>query len=106
MLVPGTSVKPVESGSPGALESIVGGEGIKAQWQSLWDKDRTQLAKDLVATQIFDHALAGDVLAQGFSTGPHRPWPTPSTTSLLCSTARFLRWAAVSACTLPYGNRH
>ncbi len=34
MLVPGTSVKPVESGEPGALESIVGGEGIKAQWQS------------------------------------------------------------------------
>ena len=64
LLVPGTSVKPVESGEPGALESIVGGEGIKAQWQSLWDKDRTQLPKNLVATQIFDHALAGDTLAQ------------------------------------------
>jgi glucokinase len=63
MLVPGTSVKPVETGQPGALESIVGGEGIKAQWQSLWAEDRTQLAKDLVATQIFDHALAGDALA-------------------------------------------
>ena len=64
LLVPGTSVKPVESGEPGALESIVGGEGIKAQWQSLWREDLTQLPRDLVATQIFDHALAGDVLAQ------------------------------------------
>ena len=64
LLVPGTSVKPVESGEPGALESIVGGEGIKAQWQSLWREDLTQLPRDLVATQIFDHALAGDGLAQ------------------------------------------
>jgi glucokinase len=64
LLVPGTSVSPVESGEPGALESIVGGEGIKAQWQSLWSADGTQLPKDLVATQIFDHALAGDALAQ------------------------------------------
>jgi glucokinase len=64
MLVPGTSVNPVESGEPGALESIVGGEGIKAQWQSLWSESLTPLPKDLVATQIFDHALAGDTLAQ------------------------------------------
>jgi glucokinase len=64
MLVPGTSVNPVDSGEPGALESIVGGEGIKAQWQSLWREDRTQLPKELVATQIFDHALAGEALAQ------------------------------------------
>ncbi len=57
-------MSPVETGQPGALESIVGGEGIKAQWQSLWSADRTQLPRDLVATQIFDHALAGDSLAQ------------------------------------------
>jgi glucokinase len=63
LLVPGTSVKPVETGEPGALESIVGGEGIKAQWQSVWNKDQTTLPKDLVPTQIFDHALAGDALA-------------------------------------------
>ena len=64
MLVPGTSVKPVETGEPGALESIVGGEGIKAQWQALWNEADTQLPRDLVATQIFDHALEGDALAQ------------------------------------------
>ncbi len=64
MLVPGTSVSPVEKGQPGALESVVGGEGIKAQWQSLWSQERTPLPRDLVATQIFDHALEGDSLAQ------------------------------------------
>jgi glucokinase len=64
MLVPGTSVAPVGTGEPGALESIVGGEGIKAQWQSLWSKDLTNLPNDLIATQIFDHAIAGDSLAQ------------------------------------------
>jgi glucokinase len=64
MLVPGTSVEPVEKGEPGALESVVGGEGIKAQWQSLWCADLTNLPRDLVATQIFDHAIAGDELAR------------------------------------------
>ncbi len=64
MLVPGTSVAEIGSGEPGALESVVGGEGIKAQWQSGWSADRTNLPKDLMATQIFDHAVAGDALAQ------------------------------------------
>jgi glucokinase len=64
MLVPGTTTEPVETGEPGALERIVGGEGIKAQWQSQWSEQLTKLPKDLVATQIFDHALAGDALAQ------------------------------------------
>ena len=64
MLVPGTSVSPVDKGQPGALESVVGGEGIKAQWQSLWSEERTPLPRNLVATQIFDHALEGDSLAQ------------------------------------------
>jgi glucokinase len=64
MLVPGTSVKPVERGEPGALEEIVGGEGVKAQWRSAWREELTQLPRELVATEIFDHAEAGDVLAQ------------------------------------------
>ena len=64
LLVPGTSVKPVQSGEPGALESIIGGEGIKAQWRSIWREELTPLPRDLVATQIFDHALAGDPLAR------------------------------------------
>jgi glucokinase len=64
MLVPGVSVKPVERGEPGALESIVGGEGIRAQWERLWREDLTPLSRELVATEIFDHAAAGDSLAQ------------------------------------------
>jgi glucokinase len=64
MLVPGTTVKPLERGEPGALEAIVGGEGIKAHWQSLWSEELTPLPRELMATQIFDHALAGDALAQ------------------------------------------
>jgi glucokinase len=64
MLVPGTSDAPVERGKPGALEAIVGGEGIKAQWQSRWSKDVTSLPKDATATEIFDHALESNSLAQ------------------------------------------
>jgi glucokinase len=43
---------------------MIGGEGIKAQWQSLWSADSSALPQDLTATEIFDHALAGDPLAQ------------------------------------------
>jgi glucokinase len=64
MLVPGASDAPVERGRPGALESIVGGEGIKAQWQSRWSKDVTTLPRDATATEIFDHALESNALAQ------------------------------------------
>jgi glucokinase len=64
MLVPGIQDLPVERGQPGVLESIIGGEGIKAQWQKLWDAQKTTLPKELTATEIFDHALSGDALAQ------------------------------------------
>ena len=64
MLVPGTPTVPGNHGEPGALESIIGGEGIKTQWQKLWSANSTALPKDLTATQIFDHALAGDSLAK------------------------------------------
>jgi glucokinase len=64
MLVPDVSDHAPEHGEPGALENMIGGEGIKEQWQSHWDANKTALPKDLTATQIFDHALAGDTLAQ------------------------------------------
>jgi glucokinase len=64
MLVPGASVVPIERGKPGALEAIVSGEGIKAQWQSRWSQDVTALPKDATATEIFDHALESNSLAQ------------------------------------------
>ena len=64
MLVPGASDAPVERGKPGALEAIVGGEGIKAQWQSRWSPGVTALPKNATATEIFDHALEANSLAQ------------------------------------------
>jgi glucokinase len=64
MLVPGTPEAPVERGKPGALEGIVGGEGIQAQWQSLWRESSTPIPKSATATQIFDHALDGNPIAQ------------------------------------------
>jgi glucokinase len=64
MLVPGIQDDPVEHGQPGMLENTIGGEGIKAQWQSLWSPQKTTLPKELTATEIFDHALSGDILAQ------------------------------------------
>ena len=65
MLVPGTSDAPVERGQPGALESLVGGEGIRQQWRSGWSEKSTTLPRDATATQIFDQALKGDLLAKG-----------------------------------------
>ena len=63
MLVPGTSTNSVDSGQPGALETMIGGAGIRAQWQQLWDAGGVSLPRDLSATEIFDHALAGDKTA-------------------------------------------
>jgi glucokinase len=64
MLVPGTSDAPVKRGEPGALESLVGGEGIRQQWQRRWNPGATALPKDATATRIFDHALESNSLAQ------------------------------------------
>lgn len=64
MLVPGTQDTPGDKGEPGALENMVGGEGIRSQWQSRWRSDQTKLPHALNATEIFDLALAGDTLAQ------------------------------------------
>jgi len=63
-LVPGIPDMPQRQGEPGALESMIGGEGIKAQWLSLWRPDCTALPNNLTATEIFDHALSGDPLAR------------------------------------------
>jgi glucokinase len=63
MLVPGAPQEPVELGKPGALESVVGGEGLRLQWLSLWNPQETKLPENLTATQVFDGAIAGDALA-------------------------------------------
>lgn len=64
MLVPGTSDAPIKRGEPGALESLVGGEGIKQQWQSRWSHEATTLPKHATPTEILDHALESNALAQ------------------------------------------
>jgi glucokinase len=64
MLVPGTSEQPTERHKPGALEEVAGGEGAKAQWRSRWDATKTSLSRDALASEIFDHALDGNPLAQ------------------------------------------
>jgi glucokinase len=64
MLVPGVPEAQVERGKPGALESLVGGEGIKALWQRGWSEESSAVSKEASATEIFDAALAGDALAQ------------------------------------------
>lgn len=63
MLVPGVSEKPAAPGQPGPLEWLVGGEGLRQQWLSLWDPAQTTLPQNLTATQIFDGAVAGNALA-------------------------------------------
>jgi glucokinase len=64
MLVPGTLETKREIGQPGSLEEMIGGEGIRAQWRDLWNENATQLPSSLLATEVFDHALQGDALAQ------------------------------------------
>lgn len=64
MLVPGTSVEVPDSGEPGSLESLIGGEGIRSQWQALWDAGDVTAPRDLKATEIFDYALQGLPAAQ------------------------------------------
>ena len=63
MLVPGVKEDPVSGDMPGALEEIAGGQGIKAQWQRLWDPARTDLPRGAIASAIFNEASAGDPLA-------------------------------------------
>jgi glucokinase len=63
MLVPGVSEKPTDPGQPGPLESLVGGEGLRLKWLSLWNSAQTALPQNLTATQIFDAAVDGDAIA-------------------------------------------
>jgi glucokinase len=64
MLVPGTPDAPRKRDEPGALESMIGGEGIRAEWKKIWTTNNTTMPQDITATEIFDAALAGDSLAQ------------------------------------------
>ena len=64
MIVPGTPATPAKRGTPGALESTIGGEGIKQQWLSSRDHDHVKGRHELSATGIFYQALVGDKRAK------------------------------------------
>ena len=64
MHVPGTPEEAAKHGNPGSLESIIGGEGIRQQWLRSCNGTATPLLRDLTATEIFEHARTGDVLAE------------------------------------------
>ena len=64
MVVPGTPETPVKRHMPGALESVIGGEGIKQMWLRSRDSRRVPAAQDRNATEIFSQAMTGDVLAK------------------------------------------
>jgi glucokinase len=60
MIVPGTPDVPARRGTPGSLEGMIGGEGIRDQWLSCCGTKRRKNARDLTATGIFYQALTGD----------------------------------------------
>jgi len=64
MLVPGAAEIPTKSDEPGALERMIGGEGIKSQWQKLSSTEDAAPSRELNATEIFDRAIDGDPHAQ------------------------------------------
>jgi glucokinase len=64
MIVPGTSEAPAKRGAPGSLESTIGGNGIRQDWLRACEGKRANSARDLTATGIFYHALAGNQRAK------------------------------------------
>ncbi len=64
MLVPGTTEAAAKRGTPGSLESIIGGEGIKLQWTTARNGTSDSLPRNLTATEIFECAKTGNPLAK------------------------------------------
>ena len=65
LVVPGTPEEGVREGMPGPLESVIGGEGIKSQWQKETQRLSGEALHDLSATEIFERATGGDERARG-----------------------------------------
>lgn len=61
MHVPLATQEPAGPGEPGALESMIGGDGIRRQWSSV-SVDNAK-PESLTATEIFSRASKGDRLA-------------------------------------------
>ena len=62
MHVPHATVEPARLGQPGALESMIGGDGIRRQWSNAC-ADNAQ-PQSLPATEVFARASNGDPLAK------------------------------------------
>jgi glucokinase len=60
LIVPGTPEVPAKPGSPGPLESVIGGEGIRQSWLHSNGERDSKRTQDLTATGIFYHALTGN----------------------------------------------
>ena len=63
MQVPGLPSQPLKVNRLGALESSIGGEGIKNGWLALANGSRSEMQR-LQPTEIFDLAAAGNARAQ------------------------------------------
>lgn len=61
LIVPGTPESPVGQASPGSLESVIGGEGIRQHWQRICPNGERELS----ATEIFGLAVSGNRVANG-----------------------------------------
>jgi glucokinase len=65
MHVPGAPETAARRGAPGSLESVIGGEGIRKQWLRSCNGTGVGVTRNLTATEIFEHASAGDLVAKG-----------------------------------------
>src|SRR6202034_2450433 len=65
MHVPGAPEAAARRGAPGSLESVIGGEGIRKQWLRSRNGAGVGVTRSLSATEIFEHAQTGDLVAKG-----------------------------------------
>ncbi|MGA7930057.1 MAG: ROK family protein, partial [Candidatus Sulfotelmatobacter sp.] len=65
MHVPGAPETAARRGAPGSLESVIGGEGIRKQWLRSCNGTGVGVTRNLTATEIFEHASTGDLVAKG-----------------------------------------
>jgi len=91
----GIAVNPV-------LRGLIGGEGIKPQWQSLWRGGSGKVQQDLTARRYSDQDARRRFLWQRpYGSNPHTCCPWPYTTSTSCLNCRYLYWGGVGVI-LPY----
>jgi glucokinase len=65
MHVPGAPETAARRGAPGSLESVIGGQGIRKQWLRSSNGTGVGVTRNLTATEIFERARAGDLVARG-----------------------------------------